>query len=131
MEVVIVICINLIQVNRHHIVVIHIVGTVNYQVVHPIAEAASHQAVRQRVHLEAIAALEQAVVVKRREQQRRVIHQKAIIITILMIRDMTISIWMVTMTTTDMIETAIMQMALMMQWMNSEKIGRLEAATYG
>lgn len=111
MAAVIVIYINHIQVNLPHTAAQRMVEAVNHQVVHPIAEVASHQAVRQRVHPEAIAAAsEQAVVVKRREQQRRVIRQKANIITILMIRDMMISIWMVTMTTTDMIETVIMPM---------------------
>lgn len=130
MAAVIVICINHIQVNLPHTVAHRIVKAVNHQVVHPIAEAASHQAVQLRVHLETIVALVVAVV-RKLEQRQRVIHQKANIIIILMMMDMTISIWMEIMTTTDMIETAIMQMAWMMRWMNLEKIGRLEAAYYG
>lgn len=45
---------------------------------------------------------------------------------ILMMMDMTMSIWMEIMIMTDIIETAIMRMAWMMRWMNLEKIGRLE-----
>lgn len=49
---------------------------------------------------------------------------------ILMMMDMTMSIWMVIMIMTDIIETAIMRMAWMMRWMNLEKIGRLEEVRY-
>ena len=127
MAAVIVIYINHIQVNHPHTAALRIVEAVNHHVVHLMAEAASHQAVRQRVHPEAIAAApEQAVIVKRQEQQRRVILQKANIIIILMMMDMTISIWMEIMITTDIIETAIMQMAWMMQWMSTEKTGNAD-----
>lgn len=49
---------------------------------------------------------------------------------ILMMMDMTMSIWMEIMIMTDIIETAIMRMAWMMRWMNLEKIGRLEEVRY-
>ena len=78
-----------------------------------------------RVHLETIVALVVAVV-RNLEQRQRVILQKANIIIILMMMDMTISIWMGITTTTDMIETVIMQMAWMMRWMSTEKTGNAD-----
>ena len=125
MAAVIVIYINHIQVNHPHTVALRIVEAVNPQGVHLIAEAASHQAVQLRVHLETIVALVVAVV-RKLEQRQRVIHQKANIIIILMMMDMTISIWMGIMTTTDMIETAIMQRAWMMRWKSTEKTGNAD-----
>ena len=104
MAAVIAICINHIRVNRPHTAALRIVETTSHQIV--------QQKVQQKVHPEAIAAaLEQATVVKRLEQQRRVIHQKAIIITTLMIKAMMTFIWMEIMTTTDMIEIVTMQWA--------------------
>ena len=49
---------------------------------------------------------------------------------ILMMMDMTMSVWMEIMIMTDIIETAIMRMAWMKRWMNLEKIGRLEEVRY-
>ena len=120
-EAVIVIYINhILEAVHHHIAILHIV--VNRQVV---------------LLLEVQAAQVVAIVINQRQQLihhmaavlRRAVHQRRIVM-IPMMTDMMIYIWMVTMTTTDMIETVIMQMAWMMQWMNLEKIGRLEVALW-
>lgn len=108
-EAVIVIYINhILEAARHHIAVLHIV--INRQVV---------------LLLEVQAAQVVAIVINQRRQLihhmaaviRRAVHQRRIV--------------MIPMITTDMIETAIMQMVWMMQWMNLEKIGRLEVVLYG
>ena len=113
----IVICINhTLEAVHHHIAILHIAinhPAVLLKVVQAVQIQAAFTVINQILQISHHTA---AVL-------RRAVHQRRIVM-ILMITDTMIYIWMGIMTTTDMIETAIMQMAWMMQWMNLVKIGR-------